>query len=238
MAETRVDLELVLAVDVSDSMEPAEQLLQRQGYVSALGHPDIVDAIRSGAHGRIAITYVEWSSPGRQRVVVRWTLVDGASAAHAFGRRLDGPPGRAVDSTSISSALAFSAALFRRNGFLGDRRAIDISGDGPNNAGPLVAPMRDRVVRRGITINGLPIITRRGGFQIPELKSYYRDCVVGGEDGFVLAAEGPAAFAEAIRRKLTLEIAGGVVPLSFASLSAGEPRADCLIGEKLGGRAR
>src|SRR5690349_17599195 len=135
MAEMRVDLELVLAVDVSDSMEVEEQALQRQGYSSALGHADIVDAIRSGARGRIAITYVEWSSPGRQRVVVPWMLIDGTMAARAFARRLAGAPPRNVDSTSISSALAFSAGLFRRNGFVGDRRTIDISGDGPNNTG-------------------------------------------------------------------------------------------------------
>jgi hypothetical protein len=237
-AQTRVDLELVLAVDVSDSMELEEQVLQRQGYVSALGHPDIIDAIRSGAHGRIAITYVEWSSPGRQRVVVPWMLVDGAPAARSFVERLEGVPGRAIDSTSISSALAFSAGLFRRNGFVGDRRVIDISGDGPNNTGPPVAPMRDRIVRRGITINGLPIISRRGGFQIPDLQSYYRDCVIGGENAFVIVAEGPAAFAEAIRRKLTLEIAGRDPGLSFASLSARGPKADCLVGEKLGGWTR
>jgi hypothetical protein len=237
-AQTRVDLELVLAVDVSDSMEPEEQALQRQGYVSALSHPDIVAAIRSGARGRIAVTYVEWSSPGRQHVIVPWMLIDGAEAAQAFARRLLGSPGRAMDSTSISSALAFSARLFRRNGFDGDRRAIDVSGDGPNNAGPPVAPVRDRIVRRGITINGLPIISRRGGFQIPDLQSYYRDCVVGGDGGFVIAVEGPGAFAEAIRRKLMLEIAARDPQLSLASLSAGEPKADCLVGEKLGGRAQ
>jgi hypothetical protein len=233
--ELPVDLELVLAVDVSDSMTWQEQILQRRGYIAALTDPDVVDAIRAGRYGRIAVAYVEWAAPGRQHVVVPWTLVDDAPVASAVADRLRGPPSFRVEGTSISSALAFSAALFEHNGFAGDRLAIDVSGDGPNNMGPPVAPVRDRLVRRGITINGLPILIERGAYQIPDVEAYYRDCVIGGSDAFLVPANGVSDFERAVRRKLTLEIAGMKPQALPVALRAPPHGTDCLIGERMGG---
>jgi hypothetical protein len=236
--EIEVDLELVLAVDHSDSMSHAELSLQRQGYVAALRHPDIAEAVRAGARGRIALTFVEWAAPGRQRVVVPWTVIDGPASARAFARRLLGRPEASLDGTSISAALAFSALSIESNGFVADRRVIDISGDGPNNAGPLILPVRDRLLKRGITINGLPITVARGAFQIPEIAEYYRDCVIGGPNAFLIHAVGTASFEEAIRRKLSTEIAGRAPPMRFAAIGRPAATSDCAIGEKLGGGAR
>jgi Protein of unknown function (DUF1194) len=236
--EIEVDLELVLAVDHSDSMSHAELSLQRQGYVAALRHPDIAEAVRAGARGRIALTFVEWAAPGRQRVVVPWTVIDGPASARAFARRLLGRPEASLDGTSISAALAFSALSIESNGFVADRRVIDISGDGPNNAGPLILPVRDRLLKRGITINGLPITVARGAFQIPEIGEYYRDCVIGGPNAFLIHAVGTASFEEAIRRKLSTEIAGRAPPMRFAAIGRPAATSDCAIGEKLGGGAR
>jgi hypothetical protein len=237
-AQTEVDLELVLAVDNSDSMTHRELTLQRQGYVAALLHPDIAEAVRAGARGRIALTYVEWAAPGRQRVVVPWTLIDGTASARAFASLLLSRPEARLEGTSISAALAFSALLIDSNAFVADRRVIDISGDGPNNMGPLIVPVRNRLVRRGITINGLPITLRRGAFQIPEIAEYYRDCVIGGPDAFLIRAVGTASFEEAIRRKLSTEIAGRTPSTRFAAIGGRAAASDCQIGEKLGGGAR
>jgi hypothetical protein len=236
--QTEVDLELVLAVDNSDSMTQAELTLQRQGYVAALLHPEIAEAVRAGARGTIALTYVEWAAPGRQRVVVPWTLIDGSASAQSFARLLLSRPEASLDGTSISAALTFSALLIESNGFVADRRVIDISGDGPNNMGPLIVPVRNRLVQRGITINGLPITLHRGAFQIPEIADYYRDCVIGGPDAFLIRAVGTASFEEAIRRKLTTEIAGRTPTMRFAAVGGPAPASDCQIGEKLGGGAR
>jgi hypothetical protein len=219
-------------------MSGREQVLQRDGYVAALQHPDIVAAIRSGPRGRIALAYVEWAAAGRQRVVVPWALIDGPRSARAFAQRVAGDAPQSLESTSISSALAFSAGLLARNAYAGDRRVIDISGDGPNNSGLPVQIVRDAVVRRGITINGLAIILRRSGLEIPNLEAYYRDCVAGGEGAFVIRVEGPGSFAGAILRKLTREIAGAPAAETDTVPAAFSAPADCLIGERLGGGAR
>jgi hypothetical protein len=229
-----VDLELVLAVDVSGSMDEGERRLQRDGYVAAFLHPDVVAAISSGRHGRIAVTYVEWAGPRAQQVAVPWRLVDGAASATALAAELKAAPSARIRGTSISGALAYTSLLFAGNGFAGARRVIDISGDGPNNMGLPVAPVRDTVVASGITINGLPVTLRpTSSWALPAdlLDIYYADCVIGGPGAFFLSVQAPDQLAEAIRRKLVLEIAGRPPTLTPAQL-APQPRIDCLIGEK------
>jgi hypothetical protein len=235
-ADVAVDLELVLAVDVSGSMDTDEQQLQREGYVAALAHPDVVGAIRSGGYQRIAVTYVEWAGPDAQSVTIPWRLLEDRASAEAFAGELAAAPFARIRRTSISGALDFSARLFDGNGYDGFRRVIDVSGDGPNNSGPPVAPVREAVLARGIVINGLPITLKRGdrGFgSIPDLDVYYEDCVIGGPGSFMIAIDAPDQFVDAIRRKLVLEIAGGEPRLVPASEAVRPPRIDCMIGERL-----
>jgi len=238
----KVDLELVLAVDVSGSMDLRELEVQRDGYVAALSHPEVVRAIQSGYIGKVALVYVEWAGPGLQAVAVPWTVVHDADSARAFAAAVAAYPVTRKRGTSISGALAFAAGLFDDNGFEGTRRVIDISGDGPNNMGVPVLPARDGVLARGIVVNGLPLLIRPslstayGGF---DLDQYYRDCVIGGPGAFVMAVREMERFAEAVRRKLIFEIAGlpppspRVIPASFRTIQAAT---DCLIGEKMWGR--
>ena len=241
-AQIAVDLELVLAVDISRSMDYDEQQLQRDGYVEALRHPEVVAAIRSGPIGRIAVTYVEWAGPLHQAMVVPWTMVASAAEAEAFAAAVGAAPLVRERGTSISEGLDFAAGLFAASGANGSRRAIDVSGDGPNNMGLPVVPVRDRIVAEGITINGLPILLKPasaiGPYNIPDLDIYYEDCVVGGPGAFMITVDDPARFAMAIRRKLVLEIAG-VAPeprVIRAAAFEAPPRIDCLIGEKQRGR--
>ena len=232
--ETDVDLELVLAVDVSRSMDPDEQQLQKDGYIAALRHPEVLAAIRSGFLGRIAVTYVEWA--GSQVIVAPWTVIDGPASAEAFTATIAGASVTRMRSTSISGALGFSAGLFDGNGMRGTRQVIDVSGDGPNNSGVPVVAARDAVVGRGITVNGLPIMIHAdlySGYSIRELDIYYEDCVIGGPGAFLVTVESIERIAEAIRRKLVLEIAGLPPRVLPAQLKRREPRIDCLIGEKL-----
>jgi hypothetical protein len=207
-----VDLELVLAVDVSGSIDAEEMKLQREGYVAALTDPDVVRAITRGVLGRIALAYVEWAGYETRRLLVDWTLIDGADAARAFAARLAAQPIRSGVSTSISGAIEFVLPMFGANGFAGTRRVIDISGDGPNNQGPLVTVMRDRAAAEGVIINGLPILNDRPNAlnfpSLPDLDRYYEGCVITGEGSFVVVANNFEAFGEAVRRKLIQEIAG------------------------------
>jgi hypothetical protein len=241
-AQVEVDLELVLAVDISRSMDYDEQQLQRDGYVEALRHPEVIVAIQSGPIGRIAITYVEWAGPFHQAMVVPWTFVAGAAEAEAFAARVAEAPLVRERGTSISQGLDFASAQFAMSGARGARRAIDVSGDGPNNMGVPVVPVRDRIVAEGITINGLPIMLKTsyafGPYSIPNLDVYYEDCVIGGPGAFMITVDDPARFAIAIRRKLVLEIAGTMPEprLMKAAALTPEPRVDCLIGEKQRGR--
>ena len=213
-AAERVDLELVLAVDVSRSVDYLEARLQREGYISAFANPILLDAIKGGYHGRIAVTYVEWSSRGQTRVVAPWSLIADAKSADAFNHLLRTEYISFGDRTSLSGVIDLAVSMFPVNAFDGDRRVIDISGDGPNNAGGLITTSRDEAVARGITINGLPIINpsginTNGGPQqaMLDLDDYFRGCVIGGPGAFLVVAEGFEAFAEAITRKLILEIA-------------------------------
>jgi Protein of unknown function (DUF1194) len=234
--EVDVDLELVLAVDVSRSMDPSEQSLQKEGYLAALQHPDVLAAIRSGFLRRIAVTYVEWAGPSSQVVIAPWTIVDGPETAAALAEVIAAKPVSYRHGTSISGALGFTAALFEGNGFRSTREVIDISGDGPNNMGRPVLEARAAALDRGITINGLPIMLNAdyfGGYSIRDLDIYYEDCVIGGPGAFLITVESIERIAEAIRRKLVLEIAGTPARVMPAQLGERPRRIDCLIGEKL-----
>lgn len=233
--DRQVDVELVLAVDVSRSMDYDERLIQRNGYAAAFRHPDVIQAIRSGLTGRIAVTYFEWAGSSRGRVIAPWTIISSAEEAAAFADMLGEIAPGLERGTSISGALAFSLDLFRESPADGIRRVIDVSGDGPNNAGGRVDVMRDRVLAEGITINGLPILIKPpnafGFFDIPDLDVYYEDCVIGGPGAFMVTVDDVTQFEIAIRRKLVLEIAGLPARLIPAQLAT-RPTADCLAGEK------
>lgn len=209
-----VDLELVLALDVSRSMDDEELELQRQGYAGAFVHQAIVDAIKSGPKGRIAVTMVEWAGTNYQKVIIPWTIVDGADSAERFSQAILETPKFSYNWTSISGAIDFSKALFGANGLRGTRRVIDISGDGVNNHGRAVNLARDEAVASGITINGLAIINDRptpGGwrpFNQQPLDQHYRENVIGGPGAFVMVAEDFNSFAFAVRNKLIREISG------------------------------
>ena len=223
-----VDLELVIAVDVSASMDLEEFLLQRRGYIAAIAHPDFLAAISAGRHRRIALAYVEWSGEHAQRIVVPWRLIDSAGDAESFAADLDGTPLVLSRGTSISAALMFSAELFDRNGYDAPRRVIDISGDGPNNFGPPVVAARDAAIRAGVIVNGLPVMLRPSPV-FPEMDRYYTDCVIGGAGAFVMPVKSVEEFAAAIRQKLILEVAGQPA-LSIIPAALKEP-VDCLVGE-------
>ncbi|WP_316976213.1 DUF1194 domain-containing protein [Shumkonia mesophila] len=211
-ADVAVDLELVLAVDVSGSVDSEEALLQREGYLGALTHPDVIRAIKGGYRGAIAVSYVEWAGIGHRTVVAGWAEVRDAESAQGLVDRIGRTPVTRGMYTSISHAIDFAVPMFAGNGFEGARRVIDISGDGANNEGRLVSLARDAAVAAHITVNGLPIINDRanpfGQRQIPDLDLYYRYCVIGGPGAFMVVAEGFGSFAEAVRRKLVSEIAG------------------------------
>ena len=205
----QVDVELVLAVDVSRSMNAAEAKLQREGYVAALSNPAFTSAIEDGMLGRIAVTYVEWAGHFSQRVAVDWFVIDSAEAALGFAKRVgENSPGSARG-TSISGVLDFGAGKIRDNAFDGLRKVIDVSGDGANNIGRPVLDARQDALEQGITINGLPILVPGAG-TISILDDYYADCVIGGPGAFSLPARGMEEFALAIRRKLILEVSGTI----------------------------
>lgn len=214
-----VDLELVLAVDVSRSVDPEEAKLQREGYIAALQHPRVIQAIRSAPNGKIAVIYVEWAGVEVQYTVVPWMVIEDEKTAAAFAARIAAAPYQARNWTSISGAIDYSVPLFENNGFEGTRRVIDISGDGRTNQGRPSAAARDDAVAAGITINGLPVINERLNFYRPpegDLDIYYRDNVIGGPGAFMIVAENFSAFTGAVLSKLIREIAGDPVDTSIA----------------------
>ena len=209
-AATTVDLELVLAVDVSRSIDADEFDLQRQGYARAIVNPNVVNAIKSGAIGTIAIAYVEWSGADQQKTVVDWTLIRDAASAQAFAAAVLAAPRSFAAYTSISGAIDYSVQLLATKRFDAQRQVIDVSGDGSNNSGRPVWLARDAAIEGGITINGLTIINDRPNpFSRPEpkLDDYYRENVIGGAGAFVLIAHDFSSFAEAILSKLIKEVA-------------------------------
>ncbi len=231
-----VDVELVIAVDVSYSMDPDEQALQREGYVLALTSKEFLQALRQGPHGKIAVTYFEWAGQSDQKIIMPWRVIDGPEAADAVAAELTRAPYRRASRTSISGGLRFAKPLFDDSGYKGLRRVIDVSGDGANNAGPLVVPTRDDVLAAGITINGLPIMLKRpyvGTMDIEDLDVYYEDCVIGGPGAFVIPIREREKFIEATRTKLVLEIAGRQPEAKVRLASSEAPRISCTIGEKM-----
>jgi hypothetical protein len=231
-----VDVELVLAVDVSYSMDPDEQVLQREGYISAITSTEFLRALREGINGKIAVTYFEWANSTDQKIVVPWRLIDGPEAADAVAAEIARAPYRRSSRTSISGALQFAMPLFDRSGYRGIRRVIDVSGDGANNNGPLLTPVRDEIVANGITINGLPIMLKPvvgGGMDIDDLDIYYEDCVIGGPGAFVIPIKARDKFKEATRAKLLLEIAGRTPEPRVVPASSSTPRISCTIGERI-----
>jgi hypothetical protein len=234
--ESNVDVELVIAVDVSYSMDPDEQALQREGYITGLTSPEFLNALRQGMHGKIAITYFEWAGAADQQIVVPWRLIDGPASARAFADEVARAPYRRAYRTSISGALRFAQPLFEGSGFRGLRRVIDVSGDGVNNQGVPVTLTRDEALERGITINGLPILLKRPSpatMDIENLDVYYEDCVIGGPGAFVIPIKERDQFREATRTKLVLEIAGRQPPARVIPAAASAPRISCLIGERM-----
>ena len=211
-APVDVDLELVLAVDVSGSVDEEEGKLQRMGYVDAFRSPSVLRAIQSGRHKSIAVSYMEWAGFDFQRVVVGWRQIHGKASAEEFASELSRKPVGVGPYTSISGAIEFALPLFEKNGYKSERRVIDISGDGPNNSGDFVTHARDKALRAGVTINGLPIVNDRpspwGRMPMPNLDLYYRKCVIGGRRAFLVVANDFKSFGRAIRRKLILEIVG------------------------------
>jgi len=231
-----VDVELVIAVDVSYSMDPDEQKLQREGYVQALTSKEFMQALREGANGKIAITYFEWAGSSDQKILMPWRLIEGPESADGVAAELAAAPYRRASRTSISGGLLFARPLFDHSGYRGVRRVIDVSGDGANNAGPLIVPTRDEVLASGITINGLPIMLKRpmsGTMDIENLDVYYEDCVTGGPGSFVIPIRERSQFIEATREKLVQEVAGVTPKPHVMRASADAPRISCTIGERM-----
>jgi len=180
-AQTEVDLALVIAVDISYSMDADEQDLQKQGFAEAFRSPEVHEAIRKGLNGRIAVTYMEWAGANDQRVLIPWTVLDGPETILHFADQIASLPLRRAARTSISGALGMASRLFGTSNLKAGRRVIDVSGDGANNEGRAVTQARDEIVAQGMTINGLPIMLKEDGFyDTPNLDHYYRDCVIGG----------------------------------------------------------
>jgi hypothetical protein len=221
-----VDLLLVLAADVSRSVDQEKYKLQREGYAAAIADKRVLDAISAGRNHRIAVAFMEWSGFGNQKVVIGWTAIDGAKAAQEFGDRLLESPRSFADRTSISGGIDFAVAQIARAPFVSERHTIDVSGDGTNNAGREVTQARDEALALGITINGLVILSERPLPWNPEhtnppggLASYYRENVTGGPGSFVLEAKDFNSFGQAIIKKMIAEIADATRP-GYAAPSA------------------
>ena len=237
-AVASVDVELVLAVDVSYSMDMDELAIQREGYAQAIVSKEFLQALKTGPNGKISVTYFEWAASTDQKIIIPWRLIDGPETADAVANEIIKTPIRRASRTSISGAINFAMPLFDENPHRGLRRVIDISGDGPNNNGSPVVTARDAALEKGIVINGLPIMVKEPSYStmdIDNLDFYYEDCVIGGPGAFVVTIKDREKFKEAIRMKLLLEVAGRQPerPVVPATAEAKEPRVNCLIGEKI-----
>jgi hypothetical protein len=243
--QNEVDVELVLAVDISYSMDIEEQRLQREGYIKALTSPEVLQAIRNGPNGRIAAAYIEWAGSNTQRTVVSWQVIDGPETADAFVAKLAAAPISRWYRTSISGAILYGQEMFEGNGYHAPRRVLDISGDGPNNHGILVEDARDRALKAGIVINGLPIMInngRRSVFDLDDLDEYYEDCVIGGPGAFMIKITERDQFVSATRQKILREIAdlrdplpgsARVIPVNSSDDDKPPRRkVNCRIGER------
>lgn len=232
----QVDVELVLAVDVSYSMDIEELAIQREGYAQAIVSTDFMQALKSGPTGKIAVTYFEWAASNDQKLVMPWRIIDGPESADSVAAEIARAPIRRASRTSISGAINYAMGLFDQNPWQGLRRVIDVSGDGPNNNGEPVTIARDAAVQKGVVINGLPIMVKTPSYStmdIENLDLYYEDCVVGGPGSFVVSIKQREKFKEAIRTKLVLEVAGMQPQPRVIPAAAREPRVSCTIGEKI-----
>ena len=232
-----VDVELVLAVDISGSISPDEAQLQRQGYIAAFRSSRVLKAVRSGALGSIAVAYVEWAHAGYQKLVLPWTVIYSAESAGGFADALARAPISQSFGTSMSAALLFSLDLFEDNGYAGERRAIDLSANGANNKGLPVRTARNTVITDGVTINGLPIMIHLSN-NIIGLDFYFEDCVIGAPGAFEVPVKDPGEFAATIERKLVLEISSHLdrLIMPIAAEVKRPLRMDCMAGEKSLGR--
>jgi len=213
-AAERVDLLLILAADVSGSMDDSKFDLQRSGYAAAFSNPRVIEAIRAGPNGRIAIAFIEWSGILQQKIVIDWTVISNDETARRFGARIMEAP-RAFDknSTSISAGIDFAMAQLDQAPYEARRRVIDVSGDGDNNTGRDVTAARDEAVTKGVTINGLVILSQTQTSSnhahtnpLGGLADYYRDNVIGGPGAFVMVADNFNSFGNALVKKLIAEI--------------------------------
>jgi Protein of unknown function (DUF1194) len=236
-ALTEVDVALVLAVDISYSMDLEELALQRNGYIQALKSPEVAKAIDRGLIGKIAVMYFEWAGANVQHVVVPWTIIDGPQAASAFAEKLVEAPTRRGRKTSIAAAIDASVAFIEQAPVRAMKKVIDVSGDGPNNDGRFVTQSRDDALAKGIGINGLPLTLKPSGYlDIDNLDRYYKDCVIGGPGAFLIPVKDPGNFIEAVRNKLVLEISRvpqDIAPTVLFAQTQGTTRpTDCMIGER------
>jgi len=231
-----VDVELVLAVDVSYSMDMDELAVQREGYAQAIVSKEFLQALKALPNGKVAVTYFEWAATSDQKIIIPWRVIDGPETADAVADEIMKTPIRRASRTSISGAINFAMPLFDENPYKGLRRVIDISGDGPNNNGTPVTLARDTALEKGIIINGLPIMVKEPTYStmdIDNLDWYYEDCVIGGPGSFVISIKDRDKFKEAIRSKLLLEVAGRTPDRPVIPVAVKEPRIPCMIGEKI-----
>ena len=235
-AASSVDVELILAVDVSYSMDMDELAVQREGYAQAIVSREFLQALKSLPNGRISVTYLEWAASSDQKIIIPWRLIDGPETADAVADEIMKTPIRRASRTSISGAINFAVPLFDEDPYRGSRRVIDISGDGPNNNGGPVTVARDAALEKGIVINGLPIMVKEptcSTMDIDNLDFYYEDCVIGGPGSFVVSIKDRDKFKEAIRAKLLLEVAGRTPQRPVVPVAEKKPRVSCLIGEQI-----
>jgi hypothetical protein len=234
--EATVDVELVLAVDVSYSMDMDELAVQREGYAQAVVSKEFLQALKALPNGKVSVTYFEWAASTDQKIIIPWRVIDGPETADAVASEILKAPIRRASRTSISGAIYFAMPLFENNPYPGLRRVIDISGDGANNNGPPVTPARDEAVGKGIIINGLPIMVKEPSLSTMDIENldwYYEDCVIGGAGAFVVPIKDRDKFKEAIRTKLLLEVAGRTPEAQIVPVAEKQPRVSCLIGEKI-----
>src|SRR5215218_1935851 len=231
-----VDVELILAVDVSYSMDMDELAIQREGYAQAIVSKEFLQALKTGPNGKISVTYFEWAASSDQKIIIPWRVIDGPETADAVANEIMKTPIRRASRTSISGAINFAMPLFDENPYRGLRRVIDISGDGANNNGSPVTLARDAAIQKGVVINGLPIMVKEPSYStmdIDNLDVYYEDCVIGGPGSFVVTIKEREKFKEAIRTKLLLEVAGRTPERWVVPVAGKEPRVNCMIGEKI-----
>jgi hypothetical protein len=215
-ARERVDLELMLLADATSSIDAVEHRLQRQGYAAAIQDPQVLAAIEAGGElGRIAVAYVEWAGRRSQDLVVDWMVVEDAGSAAAFAGRLMAAPRRSFGVNAIGAAIMKGLELLEGNRFDGARQVIDVSGDSIwNPRPPTIAAARDAAIGQGVVVNGLAVLCDgcSGRPGAGDLEEAFRTRLIGGPGAFVVTADGRAAFAAAVRRKLVLEIAGPAPP--------------------------